>query len=71
VPVAYRRLPTPLHAASARAGCLYCLALAAAALMLSNPLTLGAVTLSILAAGGGRRRGRHSSARCFWRCRWR
>ena len=51
--MSYRRRPTPLHAARAGAGCAYCLALACAALMLDNPLALGAVTLTILAAGLG------------------
>jgi energy-coupling factor transport system permease protein len=56
--VIYRRLPSPLHTAGAGAGCAYCGALALAALMLSNPLALGAVALAVggaaLAAGVGR-----------------
>ena len=47
----YRRRPSPLHAARAAAGCAYCLALAIAALALSAPLMLGAVTLAIASAG--------------------
>ena len=47
----YRRRASPLHAARAGAGCAYCLALAIAALMLSAPLELAAVTLAIVLAG--------------------
>lgn len=47
----YRRRASPLHSARAAAGCAYCLALAIAALTLSNPVVLGAVALSVLAAG--------------------
>jgi energy-coupling factor transport system permease protein len=49
--VSYRRRPSPLHAARAGAGIAYCLALALAALLLSAPLALAAVTVAILAAG--------------------
>ncbi len=55
--MSYRRRASPLHAARAGAGCAYCLALACAALMLDNPLALGAVTVAILAAGLGARVG--------------
>jgi energy-coupling factor transport system permease protein len=58
----YRRRASPLHATRAGAACGYCLALAIAALMLSNPLALGAVALAPLAAGAaagvGRQLGR-------------
>lgn len=58
----YRRRPSPLHAARAGAGCLYCLALGLAALALSNPVALGAVAVAAvaaaLAAGVGREIGR-------------
>jgi energy-coupling factor transport system permease protein len=47
----YRRRHSPLHAAGAGAGLAWCLALACAALMLSNPIALGALCASILAAG--------------------
>jgi energy-coupling factor transport system permease protein len=54
----YRRCASPLHAARAAAGCAYCLSLAIAALALSAPLMLAAVTAAIalagLAAGVGR-----------------
>jgi energy-coupling factor transport system permease protein len=60
--VSYRRRATPLHAARAAAGCAYCLALGIAALMLDNPIALGAVVVSLLAAGAladvGRELGR-------------
>ncbi len=49
----YRRLASPLHAARASAGCAYCLALAIAALVLSNPLALGAVLIAVAGAGIG------------------
>jgi energy-coupling factor transport system permease protein len=49
--VTYRRRPSPLHAARAAAGCAYCLALAAAALLLSAPVALGAVALAVVGAG--------------------
>jgi energy-coupling factor transport system permease protein len=49
--MSYRRRSSPLHAARAGAGCLYCLALAVAALALSNPIALGAVTVAIAVAG--------------------
>jgi energy-coupling factor transport system permease protein len=58
----YRRRASPLHAARAGAGCLYCLALGLAALALSNPIALGAVAVATvgaaLAAGVGREIGR-------------
>jgi energy-coupling factor transport system permease protein len=47
----YRRRTSPLHTARAAAGCAYCAALGLAALMQSNPIVLGAVTLAILFAG--------------------
>jgi energy-coupling factor transport system permease protein len=56
--VSYRRRRSPLHSARAAAGCAYCLALACAALMLSNPVALGAVVLVILGAGIGANVGR-------------
>ncbi|HEY2259818.1 MAG TPA: energy-coupling factor transporter transmembrane component T [Solirubrobacteraceae bacterium] len=56
--MSYRRRSSPLHSARAGAGCAYCLALAAAALMISNPLALGTVALAVLLAGVGARVGR-------------
>lgn len=49
--MSYRRRASPLHAARAGAGAAYCLALAAAALIVSGPLLLGAVILATFAAG--------------------
>jgi energy-coupling factor transport system permease protein len=49
----YRRRASPLHAAGAGAGCAYCLALAAAALLLDSPVALGAVTIAIAGAAVG------------------
>ena len=47
----YRRRASPLHAARASAGCAYCVALACAALLTSDPVALGAVVVSIIGAG--------------------
>jgi energy-coupling factor transport system permease protein len=47
----YRRRSSPLHSARAGAGCAYCLGLAIAALLLSNPITLAALVLALLGAG--------------------
>ncbi len=49
----YRRRASPLHAARAGAGCAYCLALALASLLLSAPIALGAVLVSIAGAAVG------------------
>jgi energy-coupling factor transport system permease protein len=49
----YRRQATPLHAARAGVGAVYCLALALAALLLSNPILLAAVTAAVLGAAWG------------------
>jgi energy-coupling factor transport system permease protein len=49
--LSYRRRASPLQAARAGAGCAYCLALALAALILSNPVALGAVTIAVAGAG--------------------
>lgn len=49
--MSYRRRASPLHAAHAGAGCAYCLALALATLMLSNPVVLGTLALVVVAAG--------------------
>lgn len=48
----YRRLASPLHAARAAAGALYCMALAAGAL-LEHPLLLGAVAVAVFLAAVG------------------
>lgn len=56
--MSYRRRASPLHAARAGAGCLYCLALAVAALVLSAPVALGAVAVAIAGAAVGAGVGR-------------
>ena len=48
--MSYRRRASPLHAARAGAACGYCLALACAALVLSSPVLLGAVTITVAGA---------------------
>jgi energy-coupling factor transport system permease protein len=47
----YRRRASPLHAARAAAAIAWCTALAVAALIQSNPVVLGAVAVSVVAAG--------------------
>jgi energy-coupling factor transport system permease protein len=54
----YRRRTGPLQSARAAAGCAYCLALGAAALIVSDPVVLGAVVVAVLAAGHGAGVGR-------------
>jgi energy-coupling factor transport system permease protein len=49
--MSYRRRPSPLHAARAAAGVAYCTTLGCAALILSAPLALGAVAVSVVLAG--------------------
>jgi energy-coupling factor transport system permease protein len=49
--VIYRRRATPLHAARAAAGLSWCAALGISALVLSNPIELGAVTVAMILAG--------------------
>jgi energy-coupling factor transport system permease protein len=54
----YRRLASPLHATRAGVGAFWALALIMAALILFNPLALGALTLVVLGAGEGAGVGR-------------
>jgi energy-coupling factor transport system permease protein len=49
--VTYRRRASPLHAARAAAAIAWCTALAVAAMLESNPVVLGVLTLVILSAG--------------------
>jgi energy-coupling factor transport system permease protein len=49
--VTYRRRASPLHAARAAAAIAWCTALAVAAMLESNPIVLGVLTLVILSAG--------------------
>ena len=53
--MSYRRRSSPLHAARAGAACAYCLALACAALLLSNPLAMATVLLALAGAAVGAR----------------
>jgi energy-coupling factor transport system permease protein len=64
--MAYRRRSSPLHAARAGAGCLYCLALALAALTFDNPVPLGAVFVAVLAAGVCAGVGRQMVRAALW-----
>jgi energy-coupling factor transport system permease protein len=64
--VIYRRRASPLHAASAAAGSCWCAALAAATLIVSNPLMLGALLLAV-ALGGALAGVRHELVRAL---RW-
>lgn len=49
--IAYRRRPSPLHAARAASGTAYCLALATVAVLCDHPAVLGAAGVAALAAG--------------------
>jgi len=51
--VSYRRRDSPLGATRAGVASLYCLAFVVAALTLSNPIALGALTLGVAGAGVG------------------
>ena len=52
----YRRRATPLHAARAAAGLAYCVALAIATLVLSAPLALAALTVTVIGRASCRER---------------
>src|SRR6202034_2280300 len=54
----YRRLASPLHATRAGVGALWAFALMAAALLLYNPLPLGALAVAALGAAAGAGVGR-------------
>ncbi len=56
--IAYRRLASPLHAVRAPVAAAYGAALATGALIVDNPLLLGALGLSVLAAGASAGVGR-------------
>jgi energy-coupling factor transport system permease protein len=49
----HRRVASPLHAARAGAASAYCLALAAAGMLVEHPLVLAAIAVAILGAGAG------------------
>jgi energy-coupling factor transport system permease protein len=63
--VTYRRRVSPLHAARAAAGIVWCAGLGAAALIDSNPILLGAVLLAVLAGGLAAGVG-HELRRALW-----
>ncbi|MCW2997997.1 MAG: energy-coupling factor transporter transrane protein EcfT [Solirubrobacterales bacterium] len=54
----HRRVASPLHAARAGAASAYCLALAAAGMLVEHPLVLGAIAVAIVGAGAGAGVGR-------------
>lgn len=63
--LAYRRLPSPLHAARASVGALWAASLLSAILLLYNPLVLVAIGLATLAAGSASGGGREMR-RALW-----
>jgi energy-coupling factor transport system permease protein len=64
--VTYRRRASPLHAARAGVGSLYCLALAAAALAFEHPVLLGALVVALLGAAAGALVWREVSRALLW-----
>jgi len=54
----YRRLPTPLHATRAWVGALWAAAFVLVALLISNPVVLGALAVALALAGAGASLGR-------------
>jgi energy-coupling factor transport system permease protein len=64
--MSYRRRASPLHAARAAAAIAWCAALSVAALIESNPLVLGAVAVSVLAAGMLAGAGRELRRSLLW-----
>ncbi len=62
----YRRRASPLHAARAAVGMLYCAALALAGLLTSNPLLLGAILAAVLGAGISAGVGRQMARAALW-----
>jgi energy-coupling factor transport system permease protein len=66
----YRRRASPLHAARAAAGVVWCLALAAAALSAQHPLVLGAVALTVFAAAAGAGVLREIARTALWLLPW-
>lgn len=57
-PIAYRRRASPLHAARGPVAAVYCAALALCALLLENPLLLGALLAAVALAAAGAGVGR-------------
>ena len=65
-PVTYRRRDSPLHAARAGVGSLFCVVLAGVALSFEHPLLLGAVLLAVLAAAVGAQVGHVVARSLLW-----
>jgi energy-coupling factor transport system permease protein len=61
----YRRRVSPLHAARAAAGIVWCAGLGVVALIVSNPIVLGGVVVAILGGGAAARAGRELR-RALW-----
>jgi energy-coupling factor transport system permease protein len=64
--VTYRRRASPLHAARATVGALWCLALVVVALVLQHPVVLAATLVAVLAAGAAARVGRAVLRSCLF-----
>jgi energy-coupling factor transport system permease protein len=64
--VTYRRLASPLHAARAGAGGLWCLVLGATAISYESPIVLGALLVTVLAAAAAARVGRTVARAALW-----
>jgi energy-coupling factor transport system permease protein len=64
--VTYRRRASPLHAARAGAGSLFCVVLAGVALSFEHPVLLAAVLLAVLLAGAGARVGDVVARSLLW-----
>jgi len=55
ISIAFRRRPSPLHAARGTIAAAYCFSIALCALLLSSPVMLGALLVAVLLAGVGAR----------------
>jgi energy-coupling factor transport system permease protein len=64
--VTYRRRSSPLHAARAGVGSLFCVVLAGVALSFEHPLLLGALLLAVLGAGAAARVGGVVARSLLW-----
>ena len=64
--MSYRRRSSPLHAARAGVGSLFCIVLAGVALSFEHPLLLGALLLAVLGAGAAARVGGVVARSLLW-----
>jgi len=64
--VIYERRPSPLHAARAWIGALWCVTLGLVALSTEHPVVLGALLLSVIAAAAAARAGRRVALVLAW-----